>query len=200
MRKKGGLIFVISGPSGTGKTTLIKSLLKDKDIKRILKKSISFTTRPKRMNEKDGKDYFFITQDKFKELLKRKKILEWTKYLDYYYATPKDYLNEQLRKARHVVLCLDTKGAARIKRLYPHNTVTIFILPPKIETLRQRIRLRSKRAREKNLLKRLSLAKREIAASVGYDYRIVNDDLRVALKKLKDIVTGQIGSCGEVYR
>lgn len=192
MRKKKGWLFVISGPSGSGKTTLIKSLIKGRALKNILSKSASFTTRPKRANEKNKKDYFFLTQKQFKELLNRKKILEWTKYLDYYYGTPKDYIDEQLKKGRHIALCLDTIGAAKIKRIYPDNTVTIFILPPEIETLKKRIRLRSRESREKNLRRRLRLANKEIAASRWYDYRIINDDFQLALKELKGIVTKKI--------
>ena len=129
MRATPGLIFVISGPSGSGKTTLIKSLLKDRVLKKILSKSISFTTRPKRRNEKDKKDYFFITPAEFSHLLKRKKIIEWTRFLGYYYATPRDYVDQQLTRGRNLALCLDTKGAASIKKIYPDNSVTIFILP-----------------------------------------------------------------------
>lgn len=191
MRKR-GLIFVISGPSGSGKTTLIKSLLKDKEIRNKLTKSISFTTRAKRRNEKEGKDYSFISKEQFKELLKRKKILEWTKYLDYYYGTPKDYIDKHLKKGKHIALCLDTKGAASIKRIYPDKTVAIFILPPKIETLKQRILSRSKGQTLENLRMRLNLANKEIAKSKLYDHRIINDNFSLALRQLKEIVMREI--------
>ena len=191
--KKTGIIFVVSGPSGSGKTTLIKHLLKDRNLKNILTKSVSVTTRPKRRNEKGGKDYFFIRKTQFKELLRRKKIIEWTSYLDYFYATPKDYLDRQLKTGRHIILCLDTKGAWAIKRIYPENTVTIFILPPKIEALKQRIHLRSRGGREENLPMRLKLAKKEISLAKQYDYQIVNDDFPWALKELKEIITKRIG-------
>jgi guanylate kinase len=193
MRKKGGVIFVISGPSGSGKTTLIKSLLEDRNLKKALVKSISFTTRPKRRNEKKGKDYFFITPQRFKALRKQKKIVEWTKHLDYYYATPKDYIDAQLKKGRCLALCLDTKGAASIRGIYPKSTITIFVLPPKIEVLKERIRSRSKEIREKDLLLRLSLAKKEIFLARHYDYRIVNDNFQSALKQLKEIIRKEIG-------
>jgi len=191
MRKR-GLIFVISGPSGSGKTTLIKSLLKDKGLRNIIAKSVSFTTRPKRANEKNRRDYFFIKQERFKALLRGKKIIEWTRYLGYYYGTPKDYLDGELRKGRHIVLCLDTKGARKIKNIYPANSISIFILPPKIEALNERIRSRS-RIKKENLLERLNLAKKEIALSQRYDYKIMNDDLQLALKELRDIIFDGIG-------
>ena len=193
MIKKKGFLFVFSGPSGSGKTTLIRGLLKDKDIKNKLSKSVSFTTRPKRKDEKDKRDYFFITQEKFREFLRRKKILEWTKYLDSYYATPKDFIDKHLKKGRHIVLCLDTKGATRLRAIYPENTVAIFILPPKTVTLKYRIRSRSKEVTEEDLLMRLSLANKEIAASKLYDYRIINDDFHLALEELKGIVIRYIG-------
>lgn len=190
MRKR-GFIFVISGPSGSGKTTLIKNLLKDKGLTNTLAKSVSFTTRPKRANEKNGRDYSFITPRRFKALLRGKKIIEWTRYLGYCYGTPKDYLDGEFRAGRHIVLCLDTKGARKIKNIYPANTVTIFILPPKPETLRQRIRSRS-RIKKENLLKRLKLAKKEIALSQRYDYKIMNENFPLALKELKDIIFERI--------
>ena len=116
---KKGKIFVISGPSGSGKTTLAQSLLKDRKLKKKIARSVSFTTRPKRSGEKNRKDYFFIGKNDFKEKLKSKKILEWTRYLGYYYGTAKDFFEAQLVKSKAVVLCLDLKGAARIKKLYP---------------------------------------------------------------------------------
>jgi len=190
MRKR-GFIFVISGPSGSGKTTLIKNLLKDKGLTNTFAKSVSFTTRPKRANEKNRRDYFFITPQRFKALLRGKKIIEWTRYLGYYYGTPKDYLDGELRAGGHIVLCLDTNGAQKIKNIYPANSISIFILPPKIEALKQRIRSRS-RIKKENLLERLKLAKKEIALSQHYDYKIMNDNLQLALKELKDIIFERI--------
>lgn len=190
MRKR-GFIFVISGPSGSGKTTLIKNLLKDKGLTNTLVKSVSFTTRPKRANEKNRRDYFFITPQRFKALLRGKKIIEWTRYLGYYYGTPKDYLDGELRKGGHIVLCLDTNGAQKIKNIYPANSISIFILPPKIEALKERIRSRS-RIKKENLLERLKLAKKEIALSQHYDYKIMNDNLQLALKEVKDIIFERI--------
>jgi guanylate kinase len=193
MRKK-GLIFVISGPSGSGKTTLIKNLLKDKKLSQRITKSVSFTTRPQRSNERNKKDYFFITSEQFRDLLKRKKIIEWTRYLDYYYGTPKDYLDAQLKKKKNIVLCLDIKGALSIKRIYPRNTVTIFILPPQIGALRQRICVRTTDIKKENLFRRLNLADKEITASSRYDYRVVNDVLTLSLRQLKDIIMKRIDS------
>jgi guanylate kinase len=115
-KNKPGKIFVISGPSGSGKTTLLTSLIKDKKVSKLLVKSCSLTTRPKRSGEKEGKDYFFVTTPKFQSLLKAKKILEWTRYLGYYYGTPRGPLESQIQSGKCLGLCLDLKGARILKK------------------------------------------------------------------------------------
>lgn len=128
-----GCLFVISGPSGSGKTTLTEEILKQKELKNRLKRSISFTTRPRRPGEEDKKDYFFISGEEFKRKLKAKKILEWTRYLGYYYGTHKELVDSALAQEKHILLCVDLKGAASLKQLYPGNAVTIFVMPPSIQ-------------------------------------------------------------------
>jgi guanylate kinase len=191
--KKEGLIFVISGPSGSGKTTLAKNLFTVHFLKNKLVKSISLTTRPRRPGERDGRDYFFVTERQFKQKLKAKKILEWTRYLGYYYATPKDFVEKQISRGKSLVLCLDLKGALTIKRLYPKSTCTIYIKPPSLKVLRDRIEKRS-RAKEKDVPQRLKLAQTELLASQIYDYCLVNQDLNVAVRKLQDIIFWQTQS------
>ena len=191
-QRKQGKIFVISGPSGSGKTTLLSSLIQDKEIGKLLIKSRSFTTRPKRSQEKEGQDYFFVSPSEFKQLLKAKKILEWTKYLGYYYGTPKELVETQLKKGRHLGFCLDLKGAALLKKIYPKNTVTVFVLPPSLETLKTRIQGRCKCTDKKEVDQRLKLARRELFAAPGFDYCILNSNLQVALRELKEIVLAQI--------
>jgi guanylate kinase len=191
LRKK-GIIFVISGPSGSGKTTLAKNLLKALDLKDKLVKSVSFTTRPQRPGEVEGKDYFFINERQFRKEQKAKKILEWTRYLGYYYATSKDFIEKNLKVGSHILLCLDLKGALKIKRIYPGNTVTIFIIPPSLKVLRDRIRKRSHATREKEILLRIRLAKKELLAKHSYDHCIFNNELAAAVKGLKKIVLEKI--------
>lgn len=157
-------------------------------LRKKLVRSISFTTRPRRSREKNGEDYFFINETEFRQKLKAKKILEWTKYLGYYYATPRDFVEEQVRKNKQIILCLDLKGAARVKRLYRKNTVTIFIMPPSLETLRKRIEGRCSRTRKEEIKQRLRLARRELLASRKYDYCLVNNSLRRAVKELQRII------------
>lgn len=187
-----GLIFVISGPSGSGKTTLLRRLIKAKGLKGRVVKSISLTTRPRRPKEKNRNDYFFIRQSEFKERLKAKKILEWTKYMGYYYGTPKESIERQLVKGKHVILCLDVKGSRTIKRLYPQNTVTIFIIPPSLKTLVERINKRGCKTKQKEVARRLDLARKELKAAENYDYCVVNQDFTQALNTLKTIVSSRI--------
>ena len=187
-----GKIFVISGPSGSGKTTLLESMLRDISLSKKLVRSISFTTRRRRSKEISGKDYFFITKDRFLALRKEKKILEWTKYLGYYYATPKDFVDKEISKDKHVILCLDAKGMRAIKRLYPDQTVAIFVIPPSIDVLHHRIRNRCSKTAACEIKQRVVLAEKELEAAEGYDYRLVNKDLGSVQKKLKKIITENI--------
>jgi guanylate kinase len=187
-----GRIFVISGPSGSGKTTLLKKFFQNKRLRASFAKSISFTTRPKRPQEKDRQDYFFISQAEFRRNLREKKILEWTSYLGHYYATPIDFVEEQLRKGRHVLLCLDLRGVRSVKRLYPKNTITIFIAPPSVQALRKRIIGRCRQTRSEEVEGRLRLAKKEILSWRDFDYCIENKNLQQAAEELTAAVLGRL--------
>ena len=187
-------LFVISGPSGSGKTTIVKDLLKDKDLAAKLCRSISFTTRNRRPGERQGRDYFFITRNEFRDKLKRKKILEWTKFLNYYYGTLKGHYRALLIKKRHIIFCLDERGALKIKRAFPRRTITIFILPPDLTSLKARIARAGRKESREDTDKRLSLAKRQIAFSKDYDYRVVNDNLKSAVKKIKGLILKEINA------
>ena len=182
------MIFVLSGPSGSGKTTLRDLLLKEKSLKKIFVKSVSLTTRPKRLGERNGRDYFFINEEAFLGLRKNKRILEWTRYLGYYYGTKKDLLDAGLKQKKSILLCLDFKGAQRIKRLYPKDAVTIFIIPPSIKELRKRIEGRSVGTREDEILKRISCAEAELKNISKYDYSLKNINLFKAVKEIENII------------
>ena len=186
-QKKLGKIFVISGPSGSGKTTLLTSLIQDKQIGKLLVKSCSVTTRPKRSKEREAREYFFVTPEEFGRLLKAKKILEWTRYLGYYYGTPKGPLEKQLKASKNVGLCLDLKGARILKKLYPNNTVTIFVLPPSLSVLKERIQNRCRRTNQREVKQRILLARKELQAAGKFDYCVLNQNLTVALQELKNI-------------
>ncbi|MFA5410725.1 MAG: guanylate kinase [Candidatus Omnitrophota bacterium] len=187
-----GLIFVISGPSGSGKTTLASNIVKDKTLRKKLRKPVSFTTRFRRSKEKNGRDYFFISEKEFQKQRRGKKILEWTKYLGYYYATPRDFIERELKKGRHIILCLDLKGALKVKRLYSGNTITFFIMPPSLRELHKRIKKRCKRTKHEEVRRRLGLARREIQAARRYDYCLVNKNLREVTGRLKRIILNKI--------
>ncbi len=189
-----GKIFVICGPSGSGKTTLLTSLIQDKKIGKLLAKSCSVTTRPKRSGEREGKDYFFVTATEFRRLLKAKKILEWTRYLGYYYGTLREPLESQIKGGRNLGLCLDLKGARILKKIYPKNTVTVFVLPPSLSVLKARIQNRCSQTNKKEVTQRIRLARRELLAASGFDHCILNQNLRIALKELKDIFLQEISA------
>lgn len=191
MRKQ-GKVFVISGPSGSGKTTLRDAVLKDSALKKKFAKSVSFTTRRSRSGERNGRDYFFITPAEFKRLLKAKKILEWTRYLGYYYATNRDFVTGKLKEGKSIMLCLDFKGAACVKRLFPADTVTIFIKPPSLRALHHRISRRCSRTKKEEVARRLKLARQEIKLAHKFDYCLVNKDLAQAVKELKGIILGKL--------
>jgi guanylate kinase len=192
VKKRTGLIFVISGPSGSGKTTLLKNVLREKRLKKKLARPISLTTRAKRSGEREGRDYFFISERQFKEQLRQKKILEWTKYLGYYYATPGQPVDKQLKGGKNIILCLDLKGASRIKELYPRNTITIFVKPPSLDVLTHRIRNRCHKTKAKEIEERVRLAKKEVSAASGYDYCLTNQDLACVTGELSEIILDNI--------
>lgn len=194
MRKARGKIFILSGPSGSGKTTLLEKLLQARPLKNKLTKSTSFTTRPPRSKERQGRDYFFISQKQFLRYRRQKKILEWTRYLGYDYGTPRDFVEEALRKNESVLLCLDYRGVVQVRRIYPGVVTTIFILPPSLTELHQRIRQRCSKTCGKEIRLRLAEAKKELALAAKYDYSILNHDLKNAVRQLKKIILSRLSN------
>lgn len=184
--RRGGRLFILSGPSGSGKTTLYKKLLRRKVLRQRLIKAISYTTRPRRRNEKPGRDYLFISKKEFLNKKHKGEFLESQDVFGFMYGTPKDRLRELLKSDKDILLCVDVKGEKAIKRFYP-DAVSIFILPPSLKTLNQRLKSRSTEGR-KQLRHRLLVAKQEIVAARRYNYRIVNDNLSQALKRLEAII------------
>lgn len=181
---KQGKLIVISAPSGAGKTTLVSALL---NAMPDLKLSISHTTRPKRPGEQDGVNYYFVSQDEFKHLLDSRDFLEYAKVYDYYYGTSKVWVEEELSRGSNVILEIDWQGAQQIKAMYK-DAVFIYILPPSLGVLRERL---EKRAQDKSdvIEKRLSKAQEDISHCGEFDYLVVNDDLAKATSELKAIIT-----------
>jgi guanylate kinase len=192
------VVFVVSGPSGSGKTTLIRLILSGQR-KRDLVRSVSLTTRPRRTGERHGRDYFFISKKEFLERLTAKKILEWTRYLGYYYATSRDFVEETLRSGRHVVLCLDYRGVTQIRKVYADQMVSIFILPPSVKELQQRIRSRCCKTCAREIRQRIVSAKEEIARAGLYDYRITNTRIHDALRELRAVMNHEMQSRKERF-
>jgi guanylate kinase len=155
-------------------------------------RSISFTTRPQRSCEKNRRDYFFITENEFIRRRSEKKILEWTRYLGYYYGTPRDTTERYLKQGRSIVLCLDFKGARRLKKLYPAAAVTVFVRPSSVEDLSQRIEGRSRNTDKAEIKKRLKLAEKEMLRAGQYDYCVVNKKFDVAVQELKRVILKEI--------
>lgn len=178
-----GKPFVLSAPSGTGKTTLCNRLL---STTRRLVRSISVTTRRPRRGETEGKDYLFISKKEFYRLRRTGGLLEWTSFSGAYYGTPLRPLNENLANGKDVLLLLDGRGARAVKKRFKGAT-TIFLLPPSFETLERRLSGR-KSEKPSEIRRRLRIAGREMRQSRWYDYAVVNDDLNRALRRLKQII------------
>lgn len=189
---KNGLIFIILGPSGSGKTTLRDKLLQDSSLALRLVKSVSLTTRKRRTGERHGRDYFFVSEAEFGKLKRSGKVLEWTRYLGYYYGTSRDFLKKQLARGKNILLCVDGRGARAIKKLYPRKSIAIFVMPPSLAALKQRIAGRCRKTTGREIKERLALARKELASAKRYDYRLVNKDLRRSVAQLRGIIIKHI--------
>lgn len=178
-------LIVISAPSGAGKTSLIAALLtKIKNPNYIL--SISFTTRPKRENEKHGESYFFIDKQKFKKMIENNDFLEFAEVFGDFKGTSKSWVKQKLSENMNVILELDWQGATQVKEIYS-DAKTIFILPPSYTELELRLNSRGLDKAEE-IQKRLGEARKEIENGKSFDYLVVNDDFESALEDLKNII------------
>lgn len=181
--KKRGMIIIISAPSGAGKTTLVELLKKDFP---EMYCSVSCTTRFARKGESDGKDYIFISEEKFKKDAGNNEFAEWAEVHGNLYGTPKKELEENLAKGRDVLLDIDVQGAEKIRKLYP-NGLFIFIMPPSIEILKKRL-LNRQTESPVSMEKRLKDAEKEMEYHSRYNYTVVNEDLEKARQELKNII------------
>lgn len=184
--RKNPSIFVISSPSGGGKTTIRGILLKTCS---GLKGSVSLTTRESRKNERDKRDYYFVKQEEFLEKIKQNAFAEWAKVLDNYYGTLKENIEIPLKKGQDVILTIDVQGALRIKKLYP-RAVLIYILPFSLNVLKKRLKNRETDTKA-DIEKRIKLAVKELEFVKKYDYAVVNDSLIRAAGKVKSIIMAQ---------
>lgn len=181
-----GIVFVLSAPAGTGKTTLVRMLSQELD---YVVESISYTTRPPRPNETEGKDYFFISKKEFESKARAGDFLEYATVFGYNYGTSYEYVASQQKMGRHVFLVIDTQGAMQLKKKeFP--AVYIFLSPPSLEVLKDRL-LKRKTENKKALAQRLSWAEQELKEINNYDYHIVNDSLEHACTVLRSIVIAE---------
>jgi guanylate kinase len=185
--KRRGLMLVLSSPSGAGKTTLAKLLLKaDKHIHM----SISYTTRPKRPGEKDGVDYFFVKKDKFSQMIKNNEFLEYAEVFGNYYGTPRQLVENYLTKGEDVIFDIDWQGHRSLAQMASDDVVSVFLLPPSKKELRERLVKRAQDADETIEL-RMKKANSELQHWQEYDYIIVNKDLDESLRKLLSVLRAE---------
>lgn len=183
--KNKGLFFIVSAPAGTGKTTLVSMLTKEFD---CVVRSISFTTRSPREGEVDGVDYFFVSEEQFKKKIEKGDFLEYANVFGFLYGTSKEFVEKQINKNKHVVLVIDTQGAAKLRE--SGIGIHIFISPPDSETLKNRLLKRN--ADSKSVIDtRLSFSEKEMKQAQFYDYEIVNDKLDIAYQVLKSILIAE---------
>ena len=176
-------LIIITGPSGVGKGTVVKELLdRNKDIWL----SISATTRNPRVGEKDGLNYYFISEERFKDMIDKKEFLEWAQFAGNYYGTPLSTVNEKIEKGFIVLLEIEVEGAKQIKEKFP-EALSIFLLPPSKEELEKRIRNRGTE-KEEAIDRRLSRANYEIASSDQFDFVLTNHDVDETVKEVFKII------------
>ena len=183
MEQDQGKLVVITGPSGVGKGTIVKSLVKNNPQIFV---SISATTRTPRSGEIDGINYYFVSRSQFEQMIDDSALLEWAEYAGNYYGTPIKPVIEGIEKGKTIVLEIEVLGARQVHENFPDAT-RIFILPPSFTELETRLRSRGNDS-EEAIVKRLAKAKEELAVSDEFDYQVVNDNLKKAIREVENII------------
>lgn len=183
MMRHEGILIVVSGFSGTGKGTLMKRLVKTYDSYAL---SVSMTTREARPGEREGKEYFFVSREKFEDVLAKGGLIEYARYCDHYYGTPRDYVERQLASGKDVILEIEIQGALKIKEQYP-TALLLFVMPPDIKELRRRLSGRGTET-EEVIKARLSRAGEEAEGIEKYDYLVINDDLDLCVEQMHMLI------------
>lgn len=178
-----GALFIVTAPSGAGKTSLVRELVKDDDSLCI---SVSHTTRPRREGERDGVDYFFVDRDEFERKLAENTFLEHAEVYGHYYGTSREWVQQHREQGLDVILEIDWQGAEQVRKLDP-TACSIFILPPSVETLRQRLETRALDD-EKTIERRMRQAQEELAQSRKSDYLVINEEFERALADIRAII------------
>ena len=185
MQKK-GILIVVSGFSGAGKGTLMKALLNNYDNYAL---SISATTRNPREGEVDGREYFFKTTEEFEKMIAQDELIEYAKYVNNYYGTPRAYVEEQLASGKDVILEIEIQGALKVKEKFP-QTLLLFVTPPSAAILKDRLVGRGTETMEV-IESRMKRAIEESDGMEAYDYLVINDDLDTCVTEMHDIISGE---------
>ena len=180
-------LFVISGPSGVGKNTLLNNFLAERPDFIF---SVSYTTRAPRGGEIEGVNYFFVKKEEFQRCIKNDEFLEWAEFNENYYGTKKSFVEKTLAKEMNMILEIDTQGALQIKKKVK-DAILIFIMPPSLEDLEKRLRGRNTED-EETIKKRLAFAESEIKRAKKFNYKVVNDSLDNALRSFKEVVNKEL--------
>ena len=195
--KKQGQLIVVSAPSGAGKDTIVKELVKRNKNFWI---SVSATSRKPRKGEKEGVDYYYMSKEEFEKNIEEGFFLEYTKYADNYYGTPKKYIKDHLDQGKDVILIIEIEGAANVKEMLPESLL-IFIMPPSIKELVRRLKIRGTEDNEK-IIKRFHKTYKEINEVTKYNYVVVNDKIEDAVDKIEAIIKAEkcrVDRIEEVY-
>ncbi|AEI37678.1 MAG: guanylate kinase [Zymomonas mobilis subsp. pomaceae] len=179
-----GLLFVISSPSGAGKSTIARKLLEEDDEIHL---SVSVTTRPMRPGEIDGVDYHFVDVPEFKKMVAEDQLLEWAHVFDNRYGTPRKPVEEMVHKGQDVLFDIDWQGAQQLWQQASGDTIRVYILPPSVEELERRLRGRGTDS-EEVIKKRMARAASEISHWDGYDYVLINDDIEECFQQVRNIL------------
>jgi guanylate kinase len=183
----GARLFVISSPSGGGKTTVVRRVLR---LVPGLVRSVSVTTRAPRRGEREGRDYHFIAPAEFRRLRRTRALLEWARVHDAYYGTPRAPIEAALARGRSVILSIDVQGAAKVRKSLGARARLIFLVPPSLASLRQRLEER-RTDTAAVIRRRMAAARRELACAAWYDHRVVNDRLARTVRDVKSIIQGK---------
>ena len=181
-----GVLIILSGPSGSGKDTVLNKLVKVRD---DVKVSISMTTRKQIDGEIDGFHYYFVSREYFEKKISENRMLEYAEYAGNFYGTPKDPVDEMLSSGKSVILKIEVQGAEKIRKLYP-DVISIFLMPPSMKALEERLRGRNSED-EETIQHRLVIAREEIKRASEYDYIVINDTVENAVKGIETVINAE---------
>ncbi len=185
-----GLLIIISGPSGVGKGTVRRQVMTDRSLRLVY--SVSMTTRPRRPHEREGFDYFFVTPEEFNSALADNEFLEWAEFVGNRYGTPSTYVEKLRNEGMNVILEIEVEGAKQVmSKLHGEDVLSIFLVPPSFEALKERITRRSTEP-ENIIQQRLEKARREMTNQEHYDFVVLNDSVKRAAREIQKIIRNRI--------